>query len=205
MSKELKVVYEDIKTKYKVMPAEMVVEKDKGKYKRAKKKEKDRELAKDYLGSERWMEIQITEKIIRIFEDYLIDMEESDNTIKQYKYSLKTYKEEIGTKLNKINFKKYKEILLTKRKPKTVNVRIAGIIKFIKFYAEYNKDKRYEEIIIKNVKMQNKTYLNNVISLWEFKKMYEYVKNTKRDKYYYLIKFMRIYRSKNKWSCKFRC
>lgn len=144
------------------------------------------------------MEIQITEKIIRIFEDYLIDMEESDNTIKQYKYSLKTYKEEIGTKLNKINFKKYKEILLTKRKPKTVNVRIAGIIKFIKFYAEYNKDKRYEEIIIKNVKMQNKTYLNNVISLWEFKKMYEYVKNTKRDKYYYLIKFMRIYRSKNK-------
>lgn len=54
MSKELKVVYENIKTKYKVIPVEMVIEKDKIKYKRAKKKEKDRELAKDYLGSERW-------------------------------------------------------------------------------------------------------------------------------------------------------
>lgn len=53
MSKELKVVYENIKTKYKVIPVEMVIEKDKIKYKRAKKKEKDRELAKDYLGSER--------------------------------------------------------------------------------------------------------------------------------------------------------
>lgn len=38
MSKELKVVYEDIKTKYKVIPVEMVVEKDKIKYERAKKK-----------------------------------------------------------------------------------------------------------------------------------------------------------------------
>ena len=27
-----------------------------------------------------------------------------------------------------------------KRKPKTVNVRIAGIIKFIKFYSEYTKN-----------------------------------------------------------------
>lgn len=136
------------------------------------------------------MEIILNNEIEKEFENFLIDCEESENTIKQYKYSLKTYKQEIGQVLNKSNLKKYKEILLSKRKPKTVNVRIAGIIKFIKFYADYKKDKRYEEIIIKNVKMQNKTYLNNVISLEEFKQMYDKVKNTKREKYYYLIKFM---------------
>lgn len=136
------------------------------------------------------MELEITPEIEKEFEKFLIDLEESDNTIKQYQYSLKTYKKEIGKKLNKSNLKKYKEILLTKRKPKTVNVRVAGMIKFIKFYADYKKDKRYEEIAIKNVKFQNKTYLNNVISLEEFKKMYEIVKNTRREKYYYIIKFM---------------
>lgn len=137
------------------------------------------------------MQIQLNDEIEMKFNDYLVDLEESENTIKQYQYSLKTYKSEIGSLLNKNNFKLYKEKLLIKRKPKTVNVRIAGIIKFIKFYADYKKDKRYEEIIIKNVKMQNKTYLNNVISLEEFKMMYEYARNTKkREKYYYIIKFM---------------
>lgn len=136
------------------------------------------------------MEIELTNEIQQKFKDYLIDIEESDNTIKQYNYSIKSYINEIGKTLNKQELKKYKEKLLSKRKPKTVNVRIAGIIKFIKFYADYKKDKRYEEIIIKNVKMQNKTYLNNVISLEEFKQMYEYARNTKREKYYFIIKFM---------------
>ena len=76
-----------------------------------------------------------------------------------------------------------------KRKPKTVNVRIAGIIKFIKFYSEYTKNKQYEEIIIKNVKIQNKTYLNNVIQTEEFRKICEYTKDN-MEKYYFIIKFM---------------
>lgn len=135
------------------------------------------------------MDIAITNEIEMNFKNYLIDLEESDNTIKQYLYCLKSYKEEIGDVLNKDRFRKYKEVLLMKRKPKTVNVRIAGIIKFIKFYANYKKDKRYEEIIIKNVKMQNKTFLNNVISIEEFKKICEYAKQNEK-KYYFIIKFM---------------
>lgn len=135
------------------------------------------------------MDIAITNEIEMNFKNYLIDLEESDNTIKQYLYCLKSYKEEIGDVLNKDRFRKYKEVLLMKRKPKTVNVRIAGIIKFIKFYANYKKDKRYEEIIIKNVKMQNKTFLNNIISIEEFKKICEYAKQNEK-KYYFIIKFM---------------
>lgn len=136
------------------------------------------------------LKIKISKELIKVFEQYLIDLEESENTIKQYKYSLKSFQDEVGLILDKKNFRKYKEQLLIKRKAKTVNVRIAAIIKFIKFYADYIKDKRYEEIIIKNVKMQNKTYLNNIISLEEFKTMYEHAKKTKRYKYYYIIKFM---------------
>lgn len=136
------------------------------------------------------MEIQLNDEIEKTFKNYLIDIEESENTIKQYLYCLKSYKQEIGNILNKVNLRKYKEILLANKKPKTVNVRIAGIIKFIKFYANYKKDKRYEEIIIKNVKMQNKTYLNNVISVKEFREMYRYAKQNKKEKYYFIIKFM---------------
>lgn len=136
------------------------------------------------------IEIHITNELENKFEKYLSDLEESNNTIKQYQYSIKSYKKEIGDILNKQDLRQYKEILLTKRKPKTVNVRIAGIIKFIKFYEDYKKDKRYEEIIIKNIKMQNTTYLNNVIAIQEFKKMYEYAKDSNKEKYYYIIKFM---------------
>ena len=136
------------------------------------------------------MEIQLNDEVEQNFEKYLFEIEESENTVKQYKYSINSYKKEIGSALNKSNFIKYRQTLLLTKKPKTVNVRIAGLIKFIKFYAIYKNDKRYEEIIIKNVKMQNKTYLNNVISIEEFRRMYEYAKKTKNGKYYFIIKFM---------------
>lgn len=53
MSKELKVKYENFKSKYKVIPEELIVESEKTKYNRAKKKEQTRKLAKDYLGEDR--------------------------------------------------------------------------------------------------------------------------------------------------------
>lgn len=50
MSKELKVKYENFKSKYKVIPSEMELEGEKIKYSRAKKKAKDKEITKDYIG-----------------------------------------------------------------------------------------------------------------------------------------------------------
>ena len=58
------------------------------------------------------MEIFLNDYILKQFEDYLIDTEESDNTIKQYKYCLKSYIQIAGEKLNKIKFKEYKEELI---------------------------------------------------------------------------------------------
>ena len=50
MSKEVKVVYENFRSKYTVVPAELIVEKDKIKYNRAKKRAEDIELTRDYIG-----------------------------------------------------------------------------------------------------------------------------------------------------------
>ena len=50
MSKEVKVKFENFRTKYKVVPAELIVEKDKIKYNRAKKRAEDIELTRDYIG-----------------------------------------------------------------------------------------------------------------------------------------------------------
>lgn len=53
MDNELKVKYVDFKSKYKVIPIEMIVEGNKIKYNRAKKKAEDIELTRDYVGEER--------------------------------------------------------------------------------------------------------------------------------------------------------
>ena len=50
MSKEAKVKFENFRTKYKVVPAELIVEKEKIKYNRAKKRAEDIELTRDYIG-----------------------------------------------------------------------------------------------------------------------------------------------------------
>ena len=50
MSKEVKVKFENFRTKYKVVPAELIVEKEKIKYNRAKKRAEDIELTRDYIG-----------------------------------------------------------------------------------------------------------------------------------------------------------
>ena len=47
MSKELKVVYRNFKVKYSVIPYEIVLQ---PKYSRAKKKEDDIKLTRDYIG-----------------------------------------------------------------------------------------------------------------------------------------------------------
>ena len=47
MSKEVRVVYEDFKVKYKIVPYKVEI---KPKYKRAKKKVEDIKLTRDYIG-----------------------------------------------------------------------------------------------------------------------------------------------------------
>lgn len=115
------------------------------------------------------------------FETYLEKSNFSKNTIDSYIFAVKQYYEqynEIATK----NLRGYKSWLIENYKPKTVNLRIRAINCYLEFI---NK----EEFKIPFVKIQQKTYLENVISEAD----YNYLKNQLKEDdvdWYMVVRFL---------------
>lgn len=116
------------------------------------------------------------------FREYLKNNNMSANTIKSYLCSVNLFNERYK-KWTKNNLLQYKNFLIENYKPKTVNLRILGINKYLDFV---NKP----ELKLKEVKTQQKTFLENVISLED----YEYFKKCLfRDKnymWYFVVWFL---------------
>ena len=94
--------------------------------------------------------------MISDFKQFLLRQNLSENTINSYVFTVQhffTQHEEITKK----NLLAYKGFLIEKYKAKTVNLRLQGINKYLEFIKK-DKDK------LKFVKIQQKTYLENVIS-----------------------------------------
>ena len=116
------------------------------------------------------------------FKHFLMQQNLSENTINSYVFTVESFfvnYEEITKK----NLLAYKGMLVEKYKAKTVNLRIQGINKYLEFV---KKDKEK----LKFVKIQQKTYLENVISNAD----YEFFKNQlKKDKnwdWYFIVRFL---------------
>ena len=93
------------------------------------------------------------------FKDFLYEEELSENTISAYLYTMGKYSEMFDdiTKPNLIAFKKH---LTENFKPKTVNNRIAAIMK----YCGYKKI----NVSLKQVKAQKQTHIDNVITAEQY-------------------------------------
>ena len=120
--------------------------------------------------------------MISDFKQFLLRQNLSENTINSYVFTVQhffTQHEEITKK----NLLAYKGFLIEKYKAKTVNLRLQGINKYLEFIKK-DKDK------LKFVKIQQKTYLENVISNAD----YEFFKNQlKKDKnwdWYFIVRFL---------------
>lgn len=98
------------------------------------------------------------------FKQKLIRDNLSENTIKNYIYSCNAYINKYKT-ISKQNLLCYKNYLLENNKPKTVNSRILGINRYLDFIGK-------PELKLKEIKLQQKTFLENVIT----KEDYEYFK-----------------------------
>jgi hypothetical protein len=104
------------------------------------------------------------------FEHYLKQANMSENTIASYMFAIRFY-ELTYRDWNKRNLLLYKSYLIETYKPKTVNLRIQAMNKYLEFI---KKDK----LKLKAVKIQQKTYLENVISNAD----YNFLKNNlKKD------------------------
>ena len=120
--------------------------------------------------------------MITKFKHFLMQQNLSENTINSYVFTVESFFVNYQ-EITKKNLLAYKGMLVEKYKAKTVNLRIQGINKYLEFV---KKDKEK----LKFVKIQQKTYLENVISNAD----YEFFKNQlKKDKnwdWYFIVRFL---------------
>lgn len=123
------------------------------------------------------------EQYLRDFEKRLISKNKSSNTINTYIFTLKQFFLLFGSKITQKKLKEYKDYLQENFKAKTASLRISAINEFLKSIGK--KDWELE-----NVKIQKKTFLENVISNAD----YEYLKKSLKDDgeiyYYFMIRFL---------------
>ena len=116
------------------------------------------------------------------FEKQLSKLDLAKNTVTSYvwtvKYFLEHYKE-----VNRKNLLAYKGYLMENFKPQTVNLRLQGINKFLEFI---KKDK----LKVKFVKVQQKNFLENVISNEDYKFLKTQLKADGYEEWYFIVWFM---------------
>ena len=106
----------------------------------------------------------------------------SENTISSYVKTLSMFNsmyEEISKK-NLLGFKGY---LLENYKPKTVNLRIQGINKYLDFVKK-------EKLKLTPIKLQQKTFLENVISDADYRYFVNQLKKDNNWDWYFVVRYL---------------
>ena len=93
---------------------------------------------------------------IENFETYLRQGNMAENTVATYLYAVREYYSQ-HKEVNKRNLLVYKTYLIEKFKPKTVNLRIQAMNKYLDCMGK-------SRLRLKSVKVQQRSYLENVIS-----------------------------------------
>ena len=116
------------------------------------------------------------------FRDYLISRNMSDNTICVYRYAVQQFFQ-LHQSLTAATLQLYKVYLLEHYRPQTVNLRIRALNCYMEFL-KYNDSK------LSMIKIQQKMYLDRIISQAD----YEYLKRRLQEddefSYYYVIRYM---------------
>ena len=98
---------------------------------------------------------KITEKILEKFKNYLIDEEKSKATIEKYIRDLTVFVSWLGTsQLSKTKVLEYKEYIITKYAPASVNSILSSLNSFFTFACEYG-------LKVKNLKIQKQIFAKN--------------------------------------------
>lgn len=116
------------------------------------------------------------------FEKYLTKSDLAKNTVTSYvwtvKYFLNHYKE-----ISKKSLLAYKGFLVENFKPQTVNLRLQGINKYLEFIKQ-------DKLKMKFVKVQQKNFLENVISNADYQFLKTSLKKDGCTDWYFVVWFM---------------
>lgn len=116
------------------------------------------------------------------FEEYLRQGNMAENTISAYLFTVRTYHAR-HKEITKNNLLIYKTYLIETYKPKTVNLRIQAINRYLEFL---NKEK----LRLKSVKVQQRSYLENVISNADYIFLKNKLKKEKNHDWYFVVRYL---------------
>ena len=116
------------------------------------------------------------------YKDYLVKQNLSQKTIKSYMYTINIYFKNYIT-INKKNLLAFKGNLMESYKPKTINLKIQALNK----YLEYTKKL---ELKLKFVKIQQKNFLENVISDTDYNFFKDKLKKDNKMFWYFVVRYL---------------
>ncbi len=116
------------------------------------------------------------------FKEYLKKKNLSQNTIKSYLFTVNQYQSKYLI-INKKNLQAYKTFLVENYKIKTVNLRIQAINNYLKYLKKDN-------LRLPLLKLQQKNFLENVISEADYEYFKKCLKNDKEIYWYFVIRFI---------------
>lgn len=120
--------------------------------------------------------------MLQKFETHLRRGNMSEHTISAYLYAVKYYQEHYPA-LDKANLLAFKGYLLENFKPKTVNLRIQAINKFLQMLKK-------ERLCLKAVKVQQKNFLENVISNADYNFLKNQLKKDGNTEWYFVVRYL---------------
>ena len=121
--------------------------------------------------------MQLTE-----FETFLSQGNMAKNTIAAYLYAVRDFDSQCK-ELNKKNLLAYKAHLIETFKPKTVNLRIQALNKYLDFVHK-------PKLRLKSVKVQQRSYLENVISNADYIFLKKKLKKEENKEWYFVVRFL---------------
>lgn len=116
------------------------------------------------------------------FKKYLREKNLSSNTISSYLFTVKMFLSQYKS-ISKGNVLAFKGFLLEKYKAKTVNLRIQAINKYLEYLGK-------KDLQITAVKIQQKPYLENVISDADYEFLKKSLKKDNNYEWYFVIRFL---------------
>ena len=116
------------------------------------------------------------------FKNHLTKTNLAKNTVTSYVWTVQYFINHYG-EVNKKNLLAYKGYLVENFKPQTVNLRLQGINKYLEFTKQ-------EKLKVKFVKVQQKNFLENVISDADYKFLKAQLKTDGYDEWYFIVWFM---------------
>ena len=120
--------------------------------------------------------------MIAEFRKWLIKQNLSENTVNSYTFTVEHYFS-IYKDVNKENLLTYKGFLVETYKGKTVNLRIQGLNKYLEYIGQ-TSDR------LKFVKIQQKNFLENVISNADYVFFKNQLKKDKNMDWYFVVRFL---------------